>query len=100
MKYTWTPHRCPRDMYHSRHRMWCWWLPARQPAHALNIARCGTAPPRSMTISGCVKSPTPRLTQYLEAENAYIAAMTKDLQPFSDALYKEMLGRIKQTDLS
>ena len=26
--------------------------------------------------------------------------MTKSLQPFSDALYKEMLGRIKQTDLS
>src|ERR1700694_1804170 len=42
----------------------------------------------------------PKVTQYLEAENAYTAAMTKDLQPFSDALYKEMLGRIKQTDLS
>ena len=26
--------------------------------------------------------------------------MTKELQPFSDALYKEMLGRIKQTDLT
>src|SRR5471030_3171801 len=42
----------------------------------------------------------PKVTQYMEAENAYTAAMTKDLQPFSDALYKEMLGRIKQTDLS
>ena len=42
----------------------------------------------------------PKVTQYLEAENAYTAAMTKDLQPFGDALYKEMLGRIKQTDLS
>ena len=42
----------------------------------------------------------PKVTEYLEAENAYTAAMTKDLQPFSDALYKEMLGRIKQTDLS
>ena len=42
----------------------------------------------------------PKVTQYLEAENAYTAAMTKDLQPSSDALYKEMLGRIKQTDLS
>jgi len=42
----------------------------------------------------------PKVTQYLEAENAYTAAITKDLQPFSDALYKEMLGRIKQTDLS
>ena len=42
----------------------------------------------------------PEVTQYLEAENAYTAAMTKDLKPFSQALYKEMLGRIKQTDLS
>src|SRR5512140_776511 len=42
----------------------------------------------------------PAVTQYLEAENAYTAAMTTALQPFSDALYKEMLGRIKQTDLS
>jgi oligopeptidase B len=38
--------------------------------------------------------------KYLEKENAYTAAMTKQLQPFTDALYKEMLGRIKQTDLS
>src|SRR5579863_4968429 len=42
----------------------------------------------------------PEVIQYLEAENAYTAAMTKDLAPFQDALYKEMLGRIKQTDLS
>ena len=42
----------------------------------------------------------PKVAEYLEAENAYTAAMTKGLQPFSDALYKEMLGRIKQTDLS
>src|SRR3984893_634989 len=42
----------------------------------------------------------PKVIQYLEAENAYTAAMTKDLQPFGDALYKEMLGRIKQTDLT
>src|SRR4030081_1773039 len=42
----------------------------------------------------------PDVIQYLEAENAYTEAMTKDLKPFEDALYKEMLGRIKQTDLS
>ena len=42
----------------------------------------------------------PEVIQYLEAENAYTNAMTKDVQPFADALYKEMLGRIKQTDLS
>jgi oligopeptidase B len=42
----------------------------------------------------------PKVREYLEAENAYTAAITKGLQPFSDALYQEMLGRIKQTDLS
>src|SRR6202008_33660 len=42
----------------------------------------------------------PAVTKYLEAENAYTAALTKDLQPFADKLYDEMLGRIKQTDLS
>jgi oligopeptidase B len=42
----------------------------------------------------------PEVIHYLEAENAYTAAMTKNLKPFQDALYTEMLGRIKQTDLS
>jgi oligopeptidase B len=42
----------------------------------------------------------PDVVKYLEAENAYTATVTKDLQPFADALYKELLGRIKQTDLS
>jgi len=42
----------------------------------------------------------PKVAAYLEAENAYTAAMTKGIQPFADALYTEMLGRIKQTDLS
>jgi oligopeptidase B len=42
----------------------------------------------------------PEVTRYLEAENAYTEAMTKNLTPFADALYKEMLARIKQTDLS
>src|SRR5579871_1942628 len=42
----------------------------------------------------------PDVIEYLNAENAYTEALTKDLKPFEDALYKEMLGRIKQTDLS
>jgi oligopeptidase B len=42
----------------------------------------------------------PDVAKYLEAENAYTAAMTAGLAPFREALYKEMLGRIKQTDLS
>ncbi len=43
---------------------------------------------------------TPAVVDHLKAENAYTEAMTKDLKPLSEALYKEMLGRIKQTDLS
>ena len=42
----------------------------------------------------------PEVLQYLEAENAYteeVMGPTKELQ---ETLYKEMLGRIKQTDLS
>ncbi len=42
----------------------------------------------------------PETVKYLDAENAYTAAMTKPLVPFQETLYKEMLGRIKQTDLS
>jgi oligopeptidase B len=42
----------------------------------------------------------PKVREYLEAENRYTDTMTKSLEPFRDALYKEMLGRIKQTDLS
>ena len=42
----------------------------------------------------------PAVVQYLEAENAHTAAVTKNLEPFEDKLYNEMLARIKQTDLS
>jgi oligopeptidase B len=42
----------------------------------------------------------PEVARYLEAENAYTASMTADIKPFEDALYAEMLARIKQTDLS
>src|SRR5215472_15746445 len=40
------------------------------------------------------------VSRYLEAENAYTDAMTKDLKPLSGTLYQEMLSHIKQTDLS
>lgn len=42
----------------------------------------------------------PKVVEYLEAENAYTKAMTANVEPFQAALYKEMLARIKQTDLS
>ncbi|RPH24998.1 MAG: oligopeptidase B, partial [Bacteroidales bacterium] len=37
---------------------------------------------------------------YLNAENGYTEKMTSGLNPFVDTLYREMLGRMKQTDLS
>ena len=41
----------------------------------------------------------PEVVKYLEAENAYTDANTAAVKTFGEALYKEMLGRIKQTDL-
>ncbi len=42
----------------------------------------------------------PDTIAYLEAENAYTAAVMKPTEKLQDALYKEYLSRIKQTDLS
>jgi oligopeptidase B len=42
----------------------------------------------------------PEVIKYLEAENAYTEEVMKPLKDFQEALYKEMLGHIKQTDLS
>ena len=41
----------------------------------------------------------PDVTAYLDAENAYTEAMTAPLAPFRETLYREMLGRIVQTDV-
>jgi oligopeptidase B len=42
----------------------------------------------------------PDVIAYLNAENAYTEAVMKATKPLQEALYTEMLGRIKQTDLS
>ncbi len=42
----------------------------------------------------------PEVIKYLEAENAYTEAYMKPQEKFTQALYDEMLGRIKQTDMS
>ncbi len=41
----------------------------------------------------------PAVLAYLQAENAYTDEFMKPTLEFQDKLYKEMLGRIKQTDL-
>lgn len=42
----------------------------------------------------------PEVIKYLEDENAYTEEVMKPTKEFQEALYKEMLGHIKQTDLS
>lgn len=42
----------------------------------------------------------PGVIAYLEAENDYTAAMMKHTEPLQEKLYDELLGRIKETDLS
>jgi oligopeptidase B len=42
----------------------------------------------------------PDVTKYLEAENAYTDEVMKPTKALQETLYSEMLGRIKQTDLS
>jgi oligopeptidase B len=43
---------------------------------------------------------SPEVIAHLDAENAYTEAMTRDSLPLQEALYAEMLARLKQTDLS
>ena len=40
----------------------------------------------------------PETVAYIEAENAYLEAMTADQEGLRKALYSEMLGRIQETD--
>ncbi|MEP6821763.1 MAG: oligopeptidase B, partial [Chthoniobacterales bacterium] len=42
----------------------------------------------------------PEVLSYLKAENAYTAAVMAPFQKLEDSLYQEMLGRIKQTDVT
>jgi oligopeptidase B len=42
----------------------------------------------------------PAVTEYLNAENRYTEAVMRPLAGFRDTLYKEILGRIKETDES
>lgn len=46
------------------------------------------------------KEKNPEIIKYLEAENAYTESHMGPHKAFVDNLYKEMLGRVKQTDLS
>ena len=42
----------------------------------------------------------PEVIEFLEAENTYTEAVMEHTKELQDTLYKEMLGRIKETDVS
>jgi len=42
----------------------------------------------------------PEVIEYLKAENVYTEALMKPTEPFQEKLYQEILGRVKETDLS
>lgn len=42
----------------------------------------------------------PEVIDYLKAENAYLDTILAPTKPFQDKLYNEIIGRIKQTDMS
>jgi oligopeptidase B len=80
--------------------------PAAQNAGAPPVAK---KEPRSFEIHGyTIKDDyfwlrdrtNPEVLKYLEAENAYTEQMMQPTKELQETLYKEMLGRIKQTDLS
>jgi oligopeptidase B len=43
---------------------------------------------------------SPEVIAHLEAENAYTASVMKKTEPLQERLYREILGHIKETDLS
>ncbi|MGQ0539848.1 MAG: S9 family peptidase [Gemmatimonadaceae bacterium] len=65
--------------------------------------------PRADTMHGDVRvdnyfymrdSKHPKVIPYLEAENSYTDAMTKHTAKLQEEIYGEIIGRIKQTDLT
>ena len=42
----------------------------------------------------------PEVAAYLEAENAYTDAVMKSTEALQEALYEELLGHVKQTDVA
>ncbi len=65
--------------------------------------------PKELTIHGDTRvdnyywlneRENPKVIEYLEAENAYKDAILKHTEPLQEKLYDEIIGRIKQTDMS
>ena len=81
---------------------------SRLPAQAVSPPTARIVP-RIDTLHGEVRTDNyfwirnksdPQVISYLEAENAYTASRMKHTEALQKKLYDEMLGRIKETDLS
>ncbi|MGZ8456775.1 MAG: S9 family peptidase [Gemmatirosa sp.] len=73
-----------------------------RPPVAARVARVDTlhGEARSDDYFWLRQKTDPKVIAYLDAENAYTDAMTAHTAALRDTLYREMLGRVKQTDLS
>jgi oligopeptidase B len=65
--------------------------------------------PKELTLHGDIRvdnyywlneRENPKVIAYLEAENAYKETVMKSTEGFQEKLYEEIVGRIKQTDMS
>ena len=83
--------------------------PAPVPAPVPPVAPVAKKVDKVLTLHGEARSdpyawlrdkPNPEVAAYLEAENAYTAAVMKPAEAFQGALYSELLGHVKETDLS
>jgi oligopeptidase B len=77
-------------------------IPAQEPPVAPRIARIGTlhGDVRVDDYSWLREKSNPAVIAYLDAENAWTAGGMKHTEELQERLYREMLGRIRETDLS
>jgi oligopeptidase B len=73
-----------------------------KPPSAKKVRKASTlhGQPRADDYFWLRDKPNPDVAAYLDAENAYTDAVMRPTQGLQEALYKEMLGHIKETDLS
>src|SRR5580658_1036432 len=90
------------------------------PSICLSLAGCGSRQsgplppvaekvPKEITVHGDTRvdnyfwlrdKQNPKVMEYLKAEDAYADAVMKPLAGLQDAVFKEMVGHIKETDVS
>lgn len=82
---------------------------AQEPAEVTLVPPVANIVPYADTIHGDIRMDNyfwlrerdnPEVLEYLRAENAYTEALMQHTEVLQETLYNEMLGRIKETDLS